>query len=103
VVLATHANRFASPLRAGDEAQMTGWVRFYPRASPECLIDMERKAEEVVRRIGRERSIEVVEVQAALGKDPRYYADFSHFTDAGAERAAAALAGPIKAFDGESR
>jgi len=98
VVLATHANRFGSPLRAEDEAQMTGWIRFYPRASPECLVDMERKAEGVVRQIGRERGLEVVDVQAALGKDPRYYADFSHFTDDGAARVAATLAGPIEAL-----
>jgi hypothetical protein len=98
VMLATHANRFPSPPRTEDAAQMLGWVRFYPRASPECLIDMEQKAEEAIRRLGSERGLAVVDVQAALGKDPRYYADFSHFTDAGAARAAEALAGPIESL-----
>ena len=41
---------------------------------------MEQKAEEAIRRLGSERGLAVVDVQAALGKDPRYYADFSHFT-----------------------
>jgi hypothetical protein len=95
VVLATHANRFPSPPRAEDAAQMLGWIRFYPRASAECLLDMEDEANDAVRRLGRERGLTVVDVQAALGKEARHYADFSHFTDEGAARAAEALAGPI--------
>jgi hypothetical protein len=103
VVLASHANRFGAPLSAEDESQMTGWIRFYPRATSACLIDMERQASQVVRQIGRERGLEVVDVQAALGKDPRYYADFSHFTDEGAARVAAALADPLQALGRDLR
>jgi hypothetical protein len=53
---------------------------------------MEQKANDAVRRLGEETGLAVADVQAALGKNPGYYADFSHFTDEGAERAAAALA-----------
>jgi lysophospholipase L1-like esterase len=66
-------------------------------------MDMERQASQVVRQIGRERGLEVVDVQAALGKDPRYYADFSHFTDEGAARVAAALADPLQALGRDLR
>lgn len=94
-LLATHANRFSSPLRPGDAEQMDGWIRFYPRATAECLIDMERQANEALHRIGREHRVPVIEVDAAVGKDPRNYADFSHFTDDGAARAARAMAATV--------
>jgi len=43
VIIATHANRFRDIPTAGDEAYMVGWIRFYPRASGEALLDMEQK------------------------------------------------------------
>jgi hypothetical protein len=95
VILATHAHPFSVPLRQGDLARMDGWIRFYPRATARCLLDMERQANEVVYEIGRERGLAVVDIQGALGKDPRNYADFSHFTDEGAAQAAAAFASEI--------
>ena len=98
VILATHANRFSSPPRSGDEAIMLGWIRFYPRASAECLLDMERQANDAVRRLGRERGLPVVDLERLTGKDPEYYADFAHFTDAGASRVAAALGAQLRAL-----
>ena len=95
VILATHAHRFSRPIRDDAAAQLVGWVRFYPRATGECLIEMEDRANEVVRTIGREQGLPVVDVQEAVGKDPRHYADFSHFTDAGAAQAAVSLAREI--------
>jgi len=96
VILATHANRFGAPTRPDDEALLVGWMRFYPRASAECLLDMEREANDAVQRLGREHGLRVVDVQAVAGKDPANYADFSHFTDEGAGRVAAALAAEIQ-------
>jgi hypothetical protein len=98
-ILATHAHRFTLPLRGAESHQMDGWVRFYPRATAECLIDMERQANSVLLEIGRDQGIGVADVQEAVGKDPRHYADFSHFTDEGAGRAAQALARAILAQD----
>ncbi len=96
-ILATHAHPFSPPVRGEEVAQMDAWIRFYPRATGECLVDMERQASKVLRGIGRERSIAVVDVQEAVGKDPQHYADFSHFSDEGAARAAEALAAEILA------
>jgi len=98
VILATHANRFTSPPRSGDDAIMLGWIRFYPRASAQCLLDMERQANDAVRRLGRERGLAVVDVEQLTGKDPGYYADFAHFTDAGASRVAAALGAEVRSL-----
>jgi len=99
-ILATHATRFTSPLRAADDAYMVGWIRFYPRASAEGLLDMEQKTNDALRRIAHDRGLAVVDVQQAVGKDPRHYADFSHFTDEGAALAAEALAGAIGRLPG---
>lgn len=97
VILATHAHRFSPPLTGDEIPQMDAWIRFYPRATGECLIDMEQRASEVLCRIGRERGIAVVDIQKAVGKEPQHYADFSHFTDEGAARAAQAFAAEILA------
>jgi hypothetical protein len=94
-VLATHAHRFSPPLRGAESQQMVGWIRFYPRATAECLLDMEEQAQAVVRRIAADHGLSVVDVQSAVGKDPAHYADFSHFTDDGARRAADALAAEL--------
>jgi hypothetical protein len=94
-VLATHAHRFQPPLQGAERQQMIGWIRFYPRATAECLLDMEQQAQAVVRRIAAEKGLSVVDVQAAVGKDASRYADFSHFSDAGATRAAAAIAAEL--------
>ena len=75
---------------------MDGWVRFYPaghRGVPDRhgAAGQRGAAED---RAGA-RCSRVVDVQEAVGKDPRHYADFSHFTDEGAARAAQALATEI--------
>jgi hypothetical protein len=94
-VLATHAHRFRAPLQGAERHQMVGWIRFYPRATAECLLDMEQQANVAVRRVAVEKDLAVIDVQAAVGKDAGRYADFSHFTDAGATRAAAAIAAEL--------
>jgi hypothetical protein len=98
VILATHANRFTSAQRPGDEAAMLGWIRFYPRATAECLLDMEKQANDAVRRLGRERGLSVVDLEQLAGKDPGSYADFAHFTDEGASRVAAALGAELRSL-----
>jgi hypothetical protein len=82
---------------------MVGWIRFYPRATAECLLDMEQEAQAVVRRVAAEKELTVIDVQAAVGKEPGHYADFSHFTDEGATRAAAAIAAELLGADQSSR
>jgi hypothetical protein len=82
---------------------MVGWIRFYPRATAETLLDMEQQAQAIVQRVAGDLGLSVVDVQAAVGKEPGLYADFSHFTDQGATRAAAALAAELLKSDARSR
>jgi len=98
IILATHANRFSEPLDEEQWAQLIAWVRFFPRASPLSMLEMERECNDVVRRLGRERNVRVIDTAALVPKAPEYFADFAHFTDAGARVVASALATEVQAI-----
>ena len=91
LILSTHANRFRDISTERYEKHMVGWIRFYPRASGESLLDMEEKANQAIRELGVNRNIIVADVEKSVGKDSNRYADFSHFTDSGAALAAEAM------------
>ncbi|MBN1883920.1 MAG: SGNH/GDSL hydrolase family protein [Candidatus Krumholzibacteriota bacterium] len=97
VVLATHAVRFGGSMDAADRRHMAGWRKFYPLASADCLLEMDEAANEAIRRIGRERGIPVVDIARLVPAGDRYFADFAHFTDAGARLVAEALAPEVRA------
>ena len=91
LIISTHANRFQDISTEEYGKHMVGWIRFYPRASGESLLDMEQKANESIRKLSVNRNIIVVDVEKSVGKDSKRYADFSHFTDSGAGLAAEAI------------
>lgn len=91
VVLGTHANRFSRPLSETERTHLIGWRRFLPRAGGELLIDWGEATNEVIRDVAVERGISLADVARAIPKRPENFADFSHFTDAGAEAAAQAF------------
>jgi lysophospholipase L1-like esterase len=91
VVLATHANRFRDISTEKHGKHIVAWNRYYPRASGESILDMEQKANQVIRELGVKYNIIVVDVEKSVGKDPHQYADFTHFTDSGAALAAEAM------------
>jgi hypothetical protein len=95
VVLATHANRFSETLTPVDQEQLVSWIKWYPRASAYCMLHMDDAANRVVSRVARAHGLPTVDVAAAVGKDPRNFADFVHFSDAGAALAASAAARQI--------
>jgi lysophospholipase L1-like esterase len=55
------------------------------------LIDAAAKLNDAVRRVARELAVPLADVDAALPKTSEYFADYVHYTDAGAERVAAAV------------
>lgn len=91
-VLATHANGFTAdpPVAA---ARLRAWERFYPRATGATLIAFDAAAAEAIRRVGADSGVAVVDAWRAFhtGRGDSLFADFSHFTDAGADRMAALL------------
>ena len=91
-LLGTHANAFLRG--APDSVRLASWERFYPRASGTTLIAFEAAAREVTARVARDSGVTVADVARTLASEPSAvaFADFSHFTDHGAARAAAAVA-----------
>lgn len=95
VILATHATRFDGPMDAADRRHMAGWRKFYPRATAGCMLEMEEQANEAIRQLGRARGLSVVEIAGAIPPGEEHFADFAHFTDAGARRVAELFAAAV--------
>jgi hypothetical protein len=91
VVLATHTTAVAPPFDDMDRLLLSSEERFFPRAQPEVIVEFERRADEELRRLGRELGITVVDVDRAVPPDRALFSDYEHFTDAGAAMVADAL------------
>ena len=92
IVLARHANRFSEQIGDEDRRQLVSWIKWYPRASETCILQMDAAANAVIDSIGEARHVPVADIAGAVGKNPLNFADFVHFTDTGSERAADAAA-----------
>jgi lysophospholipase L1-like esterase len=83
-VLVTHATYFGDALEAGDEPMLVGWRRFYPELLDEGFIDLEKRANDVIRSVAAQHLLPLVDAAASIPRGPEYFADFVHFTDKGA-------------------
>ncbi|HEX5358059.1 MAG TPA: SGNH/GDSL hydrolase family protein [Aquabacterium sp.] len=92
VLLATHATYFGTTLRDSDRPMMTAWRRFYPELKEEGFIDLEQRTNAAIKELAQEMDLEMVDVDKAIPPGPDNFADFVHFTDAGAARMAQLLA-----------
>lgn len=95
VVLATHATYFGTTLREADRPMMTAWRRFYPELKEEGFLDLERRTNAAVKALAQEMRVPLVDADQAIPPGPDNFADFVHFTDAGAARMAQLLTQPI--------
>ncbi len=91
-VLVTHANRFAGAMQ-----DTTGPARrllvnlmslYYPQATPQVMIGFDSVANAVIRERGPAQGAIVIEAAGHIPPSPSYFADFLHFTDAGADQMA---------------
>jgi hypothetical protein len=103
VILATHAHRFTPEWMERDRDMMVGWVRFFPRATPEAMLDMELRANRTIVALGAEYAVPVADVAARVPRAPQYFADFAHFTDDGAKIAAEVLAHAVLSLRDRNR
>lgn len=92
-VLITHANAFIGTPAAGAD-RLRAWEKFYPRASGSTLVDFDSAAAESIRRVAADSGVVLADAWREFHGLPSeaMFADFSHFTDAGAARMAALLA-----------
>jgi len=89
VVLVTHTNRFVG-LPAAEAAQhprhlINLMAVYYPRASIRAMIEIDSVANAIVRRVAQNRGAAVVEAEGRIPASDVYFADYAHFTDAGAD------------------
>lgn len=97
VVLATHASRFGQSLTDEDRFWLTAWRVFYPHISEAGILRFERRANELIRSVAQSEGVRLIDAAAKLDGRSEYFADFTHFTDAGATAIAEVLAPSLAA------
>jgi hypothetical protein len=101
VVLVTHASRFGTgEVRPEDRGYLASWHKFYPDLEAEGLLDLERRMSVAVREVGAREGVPVVDAATRIEPGGKNFAEFVHFTDAGAGALATLVADQI---DAESR
>ncbi len=94
-VLATHANIFMGQ-PVPDSDLLVTWQKFYPRATGPVLIAFDSLARQTTLRVGADSGVVTVDAAQTLAAAPRSaFVDFVHFSDDGAARIAALLAGGV--------
>lgn len=91
-ILVTHATYFGKKLKPEDLAMLLAWRRYYPTLANEGFLDLERRANDVIRGIGEITKVTVVDAAETMSPGPGNFSDFVHFTDDGAERFAKLIA-----------
>ena len=69
----------------------------WARASEQCKLQMEDRANRFIRELGKRLGIPVADAALAVPRVPENFADFAHFTDRGAEIVARTLTREILA------
>lgn len=94
-VLLTHGNYFGATITPENRPMLVAWRRFYPELSEAGFLDMEARANEVIRRVARNEGATLVDTAQAVPAGPKHYADFVHLTDDGARLVAQELSEAI--------
>jgi lysophospholipase L1-like esterase len=93
-VLAIHVNAFDQGGRL-DEPMLVSWENQYHRATGDVLIAFDAAAARATVRAARDSSVTFVDLRRIHGS--RMFADYAHFTDAGAAAVAGAIAPAVLA------
>lgn len=94
-VLATHGTYFGKVLREQDQPMLVAWRRFYPELDEAGFLDLEARANAVIRAAATDQHVALAEAAEEIPSGPEFFADFVHFTDAGAQKMARLLARAI--------
>lgn len=91
-VLVTHANRFGTSTRREDADWLTGWRMQYPELSELGFVDLENRANDVIRNVAAADGVLLLDAAIAVGGRPEWFADHAHFNDEGSQRMGRVLA-----------
>jgi hypothetical protein len=94
-VLATNTNAFLGDEPASAD-MLFAWERFYPRATGDVILAFDSSARAIIRQVARDSMTALADIEPAV-RSSAAFADFSHFTDAGAASVAGVLARTILA------
>jgi hypothetical protein len=82
--LITHATYFGQDGEVKNNALLTSWRSFYPSLSEKAFIELEQKANTIVRKVAASNGLLLIPADRMLKGGPEQFADFVHFTDKGA-------------------
>jgi lysophospholipase L1-like esterase len=91
-VVVTHASAIGASETAADRDLLVSWRKFYPMLEEDGFPDMERRMNDALRRVAAEQHVTLIDAARAIPADRRYFADFVHFSNAGAALMARTLA-----------
>jgi lysophospholipase L1-like esterase len=95
-VVVTHATIFGPMPRNPDRAMLVAWRKFYPMLKEDGFLDLEQRTNQAVRDVAVQQHVTLVDIAREIPGDRKYFADFVHFTDAGAALMAKSLAAGIE-------
>jgi hypothetical protein len=89
--LVTHATYFGQNGSVKNAELLTSWRSFYPSLSENAFIELEQKANAIVRQIASSNGLVLIPADQMLKGGADQFADFVHFTDKGANDMAALI------------
>jgi hypothetical protein len=92
VILVTHATRFGETVRSEDRKYLTDWRKSYPELRESGFLDMESRMRLAVERVAVRNRAELVDAATEIQPGSANFAEFVHFTDAGAHNLATLVA-----------
>jgi hypothetical protein len=94
-ILVTHTNRFIGAPEAAsgpDRRHLVNLIsNYYPRASEHVMIAVDSAANSIIRNVAGSHGAPVIEVEGRIPPAGKYFADYAHFTDLGADAMARIL------------
>jgi hypothetical protein len=95
-VLVTHATAFGKQPSEGDRELLITWRKFFPMLREDGFLDMEQRMNDAIRQVADQDHVLLVDAADQVPPGKRYFADFAHFTSAGAQVMASCLADGIQ-------
>ena len=90
-ILVTHANRFGKNHFGDDAFRLTQWRQQYPELREEGFLDLEQRANEIVRTLAKTQDVPLVDADKEMSGETKWFADHVHFTNEGATALAVLL------------